>query len=87
MTAVDISTVLDFGKGRSWDEKQIISLAEYTGKHTTDNATGYMIRIMMNKTGVEFEQICKTYQKNSFNNFEQHDYDFEALEKAMLAKI
>ncbi len=51
------------------------------GTAEVDNVTGFMIKAI--KEGYEAPVKAKKTARNSFNNFEQNDYDFNELEKML----
>lgn len=82
LTPQDISVILDDAKKRNLSDSDIIAVVTYVSGKNADNAVGYIRKIM------EFGMSApiRTSNKSSFNNFEQHEYDFEELEKMLLSK-
>lgn len=82
LTEQDISIILSVAESREIGDENIIKITEYVSKKNTNNAVGY-IRMLMEHG---FSDPVKTYAKGSWNNIEQHDYDFEELERIALQK-
>lgn len=83
LTEQDISIILSVAESREIGDENIIKITEYASKKNTDNVVGY-IRMLMEHG---FSDPVKTHVKGSWKNFEQHDYDFEELERVALQRV
>ncbi|MCM1551463.1 MAG: replication initiation protein [Butyrivibrio sp.] len=80
LTPQDISVILDDAKKKNLSNSDVIDVVTYVSGKNADNAVGYIRRIM--EFGIS--DPIKTVAKHGFNDFKQHDYDFEELERIVL---
>ena len=89
ITVVDAKTLLDAAGGDIEKVKSAYLVAQQTSD--IDNFTGWMVAAIKKgyKPNASYEHKGKVTRRskktNPFNDFEQHDYDFDAIEAMILA--
>lgn len=84
LTNADISCIVQDADAKEVTDENLLKIVEYVRGKDVENVVGYVRTIINNG----MSSNIRNHKKNGFSDFSMtQDYDFEALEKALAAKI
>lgn len=78
---LSVKMIVDTAESQNKGDDEVMSICQYAVQQNTNNLAAYIVTLIAKG----FSVPKKTVKKNSFNNFEGRKYDYDELEKQLLA--
>lgn len=78
---LSVKMIVDTAESQNKGDDEVVSICHYAVQQNTNNLAAYIISLIAKG----FSVPKKTVKKNNFNNFEGRKYDYDELEKQLLA--
>lgn len=78
---LSVKMIVDTAESQNKGDDEVVSICQYAIQQNTNNLAAYIITLIAKG----FSVPKKTVKKNNFNNFEGRKYDYDELEKQLLA--